>query len=188
MSAGNSGSFELTQSYFSMQVEWEQACDVEAWASQIGVSLYLKSSSWYGRNYYLDGYVKIGGVKAIEFDSYLGTHAVYLQALNTYAKVKAADSSAVSPPWIVSGIKHGNDGRKSVEIEVNVTLYTGSTGNGNATKISGVTTVELDAISGFAYIDIDGTLQPFVVYVDNGQSLDRCFSYEDDGSTFNLCK
>ena len=122
MASGKSGSFELDGNYgITVKVTWSETYDITTNKSVVSIeSLKVKSSSYYGKSYYLNGTIKVGGSEVIEFSSTLGSHYAHVSALNTYANVVAASSKYASAPWKSDSITHDSDGSKSVAIAVNI--------------------------------------------------------------------
>lgn len=149
MASGKSGSFELSGNYgITVKVTWSETYDITTNKSVVSIeSLKVKSSSYYGKSYYLNGTIKVGGSEVIEFSSTLGSHYAYVSALNTYANVVPASSKYASAPWESDSITHDSDGSKSVAIAVNIRGYVqGSSGYGNGWSVSDSKTVELTTI------------------------------------------
>lgn len=132
----------------SLKVAWSETYDV-ATNKSIALSidsLRLKSKTYAGLSYYLNGTIKVNGSTVIEFKSTLGTHYAYVTAVNTYANVVAASSSYASAPWKSGNIAHDSDGSKSVVIAVDVYGFTIGDKVSNGWHVEGSKTVELTTI------------------------------------------
>ena len=147
MATGKSGYFTMSGSKagITVQANWTETYDQDANTSNVGVSLYVKSSSYYGYSYYLSGTVKVNGTTVKTFSSSSGGYYVTISALNTYYSVKASTGYS-SQPWYLNNIAHNTDGTKSVTISVTLSGYTSSGSGGSGWTASGSSTVTLTDI------------------------------------------
>lgn len=133
--------FDLTGSMgISVRVRYEETVDAAANTSRLTVTaVEVASSIYYHRLYYLNGYIRVGGVTLAEFDIYKGTHNVYIAAQNTWTAIRGGDL----PPWQSEDIAHGEDGTGKVTLEVK--LY-GETASGEYWNAAGQKLLDLTPI------------------------------------------
>ena len=133
--------FDLTGSMgISVRVRYEETVDAAANTSRLTVTaVEVASSIYYHRLYYLNGYIRVGGVTLAEFDIYKGTHNVYIAAQNTWTAIRGSDL----PPWQSEDIAHGEDGTGKVTLEVK--LY-GETASGEYWNAAGQKLLDLTPI------------------------------------------
>ena len=133
--------FDLTGSMgISVRVRCEETVDAAGNCSRLTVTaVEVASSIYYHRLYYLNGYIRVGGVTLAEFDIYKGTHNVYIAAQNTWTPIRGSDL----PPWQSADIPHGDDGTGVVAVEVK--LY-GETSTGEYWNAAGQKLLELTPI------------------------------------------
>ena len=142
MAQGVSGSFELSGiKNTQAKIEYSETYDISTNSSALSVTLYIKNT-WYPGNYYLNGSISINGTQAIEFDSFRGTHRVYIDSSDWIA-VQASGSHA-PPPWSVGDLAHYADGTGSAIIAVDVTGY--GSGSGSGWSVSGSGSIALTTI------------------------------------------
>lgn len=118
MATGKSSYFDLdcTSSGFKIRVNWSETYDASTNSSVVTVSsVQFKSTSWYGFTYYPDGLVKINGTTVITMNSNLGSHNCRAGSLDTWSTIKISGGATATGSTTVV---HGDDGKKSVSIEV----------------------------------------------------------------------
>lgn len=133
--------FDLTGSMgMSVRVRYAETVDAARNTSRLTVTAVEAASSiYYHRLYYLNGYIRVGGVKTAEFDIYQGTHNVYIAAQNTWTAIQGNDL----PPWQSEDLPHEADGTGKVTLEVK--LY-GETASGEYWNAAGQKTIDLTPI------------------------------------------
>lgn len=131
MASGKTGKFELTGSGgITLRLSYTEDADIAANASTLRITaLEVKSASYYGVTYYLDGTVYIGNTAAITMRQGVTGNNVYLPALNTYASVGGPLGKATVP--------HADDGSGTVRIAVQLRGFTASGGGGSGWSVSG---------------------------------------------------
>ena len=145
MATGKSGSFALTSGKYTVQINWSETYDPIANTSIVTIdSVKAKNGNWYGVTYYPSGTIKINGSTVITMNSVLGTHNVYVTALNTYNHIKPSGGTKTTASS--GAIAHAADGTKSVKIEVSLKGYTISGDYGSGWGVSGSETITLTAI------------------------------------------
>lgn len=145
MATGKSGSFTKASGYFTVKVSWLETYDNTANKSNVQItSVQVKSSSYYGWSYYLNGTVKVNGSTVISMNSASGTHNVYVGATGTYYSIKTSGNSTAT--GTSGSIAHSDDGTKSISISIDISGYTTSGGGGSGWHASGSETIALTAI------------------------------------------
>ena len=145
MATGKSGSFTLTSGKYTVQINWSETYDPIANTSVVTIdSVKTKNGNWYGVAYYPNGTIKINGATVITMNSVMGTHNVYVTALNTYNHIKPSGGSVTTASS--GAIAHSADGKKSVKIEVSIKGYTTSGDYGSGWGVSGAETIDLTSI------------------------------------------
>lgn len=160
MKTGKSGSFELSSknSIWTAKVFWSEEYSIDTNQSVVSIDkVQMKSASYLGITYYLEGSIKVEDSSLVEFNSRSGTHYARPPALNTYVDVKASGSYP-DVPWKSGAITHGSDGSKSVTITVDIAGYTISGDSGNGWKVSGSKNVTLTTIPRASTITSAGDL------------------------------
>ena len=115
---GLSGQFDLKSSNGSctFRVYWSETYDIAGNKSVISIDkVEIKSTAYVGQ-YWLNGTISVNGENVVSFNSSAGTHAVYIEANNTFYQV----TGNVAPPWASAEVAHNYDGSKAVTIAVNV--------------------------------------------------------------------
>ena len=135
--ATNTGSFIITGTYgFTARVTWEQNYDSATKLSSVAITKMEINSATYSGNWYLggssaaDGYINIDGTQAVRMSYYNpATHLVSVTAGEEWFEVAPQDSYGDPLPWIVDSIEHADEGDTTVDIEVNIRLYSPSVEN-----------------------------------------------------------
>lgn len=146
MATGVSSYFDLSgSSGFSLRIEYEQTYDVATNKSKVAITdIYLKSTSYTGVCYYLNGTVKITAndttTTVITMNSQTPTHKVTPTSKTKWFGIYGNFGSR-------SNIAHNDDGTQSISISVSVKGYTASgSGSGNGWSVSGSKTIALTTI------------------------------------------
>lgn len=157
--AEKTGNVDFTNSSFTIRVNWKEMYNEESNESSVSVtSVRLKSTEYAGVLYYPTGTISVNGVEVANFQSLLGTHYVELSSKNTFYNVIANDDSK-NPPWTIKGIKHEENGKKTIPVSINVTLWRTESGSGSGTNISGVKNIELTSGKRISTLSVEnGTL------------------------------
>lgn len=127
MESGKTGYIEFSSntSWATVRVNWAETYDTETNKSTVTItSVQVKSTSWYGVTYYVDGTVKINGVAVATFSSSAGNVSVRVDDQGTWYDVMSHDTSK-AVTMSLDGIEHYSDGSKSIGIELTGNRYTG---------------------------------------------------------------
>lgn len=149
-----SKTFEISNNYSYAKITWSETNDFATNSSIVSIdSLEIKTKSYYGVTYYLNGTIKVNGASVITFDSAKGTHLVTNSKAGTYYKVISADTALYSnAPWKTGAIAHNADGTKDITISVDITLRTINGGFASGQKLTGSTTEALTDLPKCAYL------------------------------------
>lgn len=150
MATGKNGYFDLAGTNgMTLRVNWSETYDIQSNKSTVKISsVQLKSGTYSGQTYYIDGTIKINGTTVFSMDSSAGYYSVTVNATGTWYSVKKS-GSAISGSVDVS---HNSDGTKTTTIEVagnnweGLRGFTSSGSDGNNWKVSGAKSIELTAI------------------------------------------
>lgn len=156
MATGVSGSFDITSSGFSFRIVYEETYDVASNQSTVTITnIRMKSSSYYGYTYYLNGTVKLtanGSTKTvITMNSQTPTHKVTISKSGTWYSIYGKFGS-------VSNLTHDENGNLSISIAISIKCVT-TGGGGNGSTVSGSKSIALTKIARKSTLNAsDGTL------------------------------
>lgn len=150
MATGKNGYFDLSGTNgMSLRVNWSETYDIQGNKSTVKItSVQVKSGTYSGQTYYVDGIIKINGTTVFSMDSSAGYYSVTVNATGTWYSVKRS-GAAISGSVDVS---HNTDGTKTTTIEVTGNNWEGLRGfttsgsDGNNWKVSGTKSIELTEI------------------------------------------
>lgn len=116
--AGKSGSFDFTDGYFTIQVNWSEDYDVSANTSIVQIdSIKVKARAMLG-TWYMNGIAKINGETVCTMNYYSpSTHKVTLSNADTWYSLTEQNSGKAFP-WKSSPIAHDSEGNKTVTISI----------------------------------------------------------------------
>lgn len=142
MAQGVTGSFDVAgERGFTLKIKYSQTYDVSANKSSVRITgVDLKSSSWYGWTYYLDGTIKINGSAAVTLDSATPNNSCTINSANFYTPV------SIRSGMTTISVPHNSDGTKSVTISCNVYGFTAGGGGGSGWEANGQSSVRLTTI------------------------------------------
>lgn len=130
MATGKSGVIEkIGTNGVTLKVVWNEEYDVSTNTSVVNITLYAKSSYYYGILYYPDGAVTVGGSNVITFNAGTGGYSYYNSSLNTYAQIVPGSSSYPAAPWGSVSIAHSSDGSGSTTLALDIYGITTSGNN-----------------------------------------------------------
>lgn len=150
MATGKSGYFDLSGTKgITLRVYWAEEYDLTANTSVVSITrLQLKSGTYSGTSYFLDGTVSVAGSAVVSMSASVGGYYYDVPTLNTLEDLTVM-SGYSALPWKSKTITHADDGSASVSIAVNVRGYIpGTTSNtkGNGWQVDGSSTVQLTTI------------------------------------------
>ena len=142
MAQGVTGSFDVAgERGFTLKIKYSQTYDVSTNKSSVRITgVDLKSSSWYGWTYYLDGTIKINGSAAVTLDSATPNNSCTINSANVYTPV------SIRSGMTTISVPHNSDGTKSVTISCNVYGFTAGGGGGSGWEANGQSSVRLTTI------------------------------------------
>lgn len=142
MAQGVTGSIEVGgERGFTLRIKYSQTYDVSTNKSSVRITgVDLKSSSYYGWTYYLDGSIKINGVTAIALDSATPNNSCTINGTGSYTAVGLRGANTPV------SVQHNSDGTRSVTISCNVYGFTAGGGGGSGWEANGQSSVKLTTI------------------------------------------
>ena len=119
---GINQSFILTGTKgITARVTVQETYDIFANTSDVRVGVEIASGLYAGHIYYLLGSIAAEGQTLQSMSAYAGTHFVYLEKTGTYYPIAAGSSKHTGSPWNLTGIRHENDGSKTLTIDLRLT-------------------------------------------------------------------
>ena len=169
MATGASGYVDFTGTQgMSVRVGYQETYSSVSGNGSVSISyIQVKSSSWYGVTYYLDGSIKdtVTGATAVSMSSTAGSHPVTVSRSGIWYTAGGTTGSA----WSVTN----DEGRKDITIAVSIKGYSKSGDYGSGWTVSGskaiswVTVKQGDTLSGIAQKHGNGMTYQQIAAINN---------------------
>lgn len=156
MAQGVKGSIERSGGKgFSLRIYYEETYSIESNSSDLKITGWQVKSSgssgwgYYGWVYYPAGTIKFNAGVAMNADSALPTHEVSVQSTDTWY-------NGTGPLKTVTGIKHNDDGSKSVTLDIDLHFYVPGGGGGSGWSVKDTPTIKLTTIPRASTVTVSG--------------------------------
>lgn len=101
--------FDTTEEWAKFRINYSQIYDVVSNTSKVKItSIQVKTTSWYGFTYYLDGSIMVNGVTAVSCNSFQGTSNVIMNTQDIWYTCTNASGEVT--------VNHNTDGTAAISI------------------------------------------------------------------------